>query len=63
MEGNSSSFVILKGKNLPKEKNPTRIIFKDNEEGWMTEELMAKWQREVWHRRPGALSEKRGMLL
>jgi hypothetical protein len=28
----------------------------------MTEELQAEWLREVWRRRPGALSKKRGML-
>jgi hypothetical protein len=35
-------FVILKRKNLPKEKLPTGIIFKCNEKGWMMEELMVK---------------------
>jgi hypothetical protein len=29
----------------------------------MTEELMVKWLKEVWHRRPGALLKKRGMLV
>jgi hypothetical protein len=29
-------FLILKRKNLPKEKLTTEIIFKFNEEGWMT---------------------------
>jgi hypothetical protein len=28
----------------------------------MTAELMVKWLREVWNRRPGALLKKRGML-
>jgi hypothetical protein len=44
-------FVILRRKNLPKEKLPTRIIFKCNEKGWVTEELMVEWLKEVWHRR------------
>jgi hypothetical protein len=56
-------FVNLKKKNLPKEKLPTGIIFKFNETGWMTEELTVKWLREVWHRRPGAVLKKRGMLV
>jgi hypothetical protein len=56
-------FVILRRKNLPKEKLPTGIIFKCNEKGWMTEELMVKWLKEVWHRRAGALIKKRGMLV
>jgi hypothetical protein len=55
-------FVILRRKNLPKEKLPTGIIFKCNEKGWMTE-LMVKWLKEVWHRRPSALLKKRGMLV
>jgi hypothetical protein len=56
-------FVILERKNLPKEKLPTGITFKCSENGWMMEELMVKWQKEVWHRRPGALLKKRGMLV
>jgi hypothetical protein len=55
-------FVNLKGKNLLK-KCHAGIICKFNEKGWMTEELMAEWLREVWHRRPCALLKKRGMLV
>jgi hypothetical protein len=58
-----TSFVILRSKNLPKEKLPTGIIFKCNDKGWMTEELMVKWLKEAWHRRPGALLKKTGMLV
>jgi hypothetical protein len=60
---NLTPFVILRRKNLPKEKLPTGIIFKCNEKGWMTEELMVEWLKEVWHRRPGAFLKKRGMLV
>jgi hypothetical protein len=56
-------FVILKRKNLPKEKLHTGIIFEYNEKGWMTEDLMVEWLKEVWHKRPGALLKKRGMLV
>jgi hypothetical protein len=56
-------FVILKRKNLPKENRPTGIIFKCNEKGWMTEELIVEWLKEIWHRRPGALLKKRGILV
>jgi hypothetical protein len=56
-------FVILKRKNLPKEEVLTEIIFKCNEKGWMTEEFMVEWLREVWQRRPGAFLKKRGMLV
>jgi hypothetical protein len=54
---------ILKRQNLPKEKLPTGITFKCNEKGWKMEELMVEWLKEVWHRRPGALPKKRGMLV
>jgi hypothetical protein len=29
----------------------------------MMEELKVKWLKEVWHRRPGALLKKRGILV
>jgi hypothetical protein len=56
-------FVILNRKNLSKEKLSAGIIFKCNEKGRMAEELMVIWLKEVWHRRPGALLKKRGMLV
>jgi hypothetical protein len=56
-------FVILRRKNHPKEKLHTGIIFKCNQKGWMTEELMVEWLKDVWHRRPGAHLKKRGMLV
>jgi hypothetical protein len=40
-------FVILRRKNLPKEKLPTGIVFKCNEKGWMMEEFMVEWLKEV----------------
>jgi hypothetical protein len=41
-------FVILNGKNCFKERILSGIIFKHNGEGWMTEELILEWLREVW---------------
>jgi hypothetical protein len=41
MERNTP-LVILKKKNLPKEKLRTGTVFKCNEKGWMTEELMVE---------------------
>jgi len=32
-------FVTLKRKYLPKERFPTAVVFKRNQNGWMTEEL------------------------
>jgi hypothetical protein len=44
-------------------KLPTGIIFECNEKGWMTEGLMVEWLKEYWHRIPGALLKKKGMLV
>jgi hypothetical protein len=46
--------VILKRKNLPKEK----LIFKYNEKRWLIKEIMSDWPRQAWNRRPGALLNK-----
>jgi hypothetical protein len=48
-------FVILNRKNPLKERSPSGIIFKHNRKGWMTEELILEWLREVWDRRTGAI--------
>jgi hypothetical protein len=41
-------FVILKTKNILKEKHPSGIIFQCNEKRWLTEELVFEWWvREV----------------
>jgi hypothetical protein len=56
-------FVILNRKNCLKEIIPSEIIFKHNEKGWMIEELIFEWLREVWDRRTSALLKNRVMLL
>lgn len=48
-------FVVLNRKNPLKERIPSGIIFKHNGKGWMTEELILEWLREVWDRRAGAI--------
>ncbi|XP_076740000.1 pogo transposable element with KRAB domain isoform X2 [Maylandia zebra] len=45
--------VIFKRKTLPKEKFPAGLIIKANVKGWMDEEMMKEWLREVYERRPG----------
>jgi DDE superfamily endonuclease. len=52
-------FVILNRKNLLKERIFSGIIFKHNGKGWMTQELIFEWLREVWDRRAGSLLKKR----
>lgn len=44
--------VIFKRKTLPKEKFPAGIIVKANQKGWMDEEKMREWLREVYVKRP-----------
>jgi len=55
MGRNLTPFVILNRKNLLKERIPSGIIFKHNGKGWMTEEPILEWLREVWNRRAGVL--------
>lgn len=47
-----SPMVIFKRKTLPKEKFPAGVIIKANEKGWMDEEKMREWLREVYVERP-----------
>ena len=45
--------VIFKRKTLPKETFPAGVVIKANEKGWMDEEMMKEWLRQVYVRRPG----------
>lgn len=45
--------VIFKRKTLPKETFPAGVIIKANEKGWMDEDMMKEWLRQVYVRRPG----------
>jgi hypothetical protein len=53
-----TSFVILNRKKLLQGNLDGGIIFKFEEKGQMTAELMVKWLREVQDRRPGAVLKK-----
>ncbi|XP_077453569.1 NEDD8-activating enzyme E1 catalytic subunit isoform X3 [Stigmatopora argus] len=44
--------VIFKRKTLPKEKFPAGVIVKVNPKGWMDEEKMRDWLRDVYVKRP-----------
>lgn len=44
--------VIFKRKTLPKEKFPVGIVVKVNPKGWMDEEKMCEWLREIYIMRP-----------
>ncbi|KAF4093698.1 hypothetical protein AMELA_G00004910 [Ameiurus melas] len=55
--------VIFKRKTLPREKFPAGVIIKANPKGWMDEEKMSEWLREVYVRRPDGFSHKSPSLL
>lgn len=45
--------VIFKRKTVPKENFPAGVAVKANSKGWMNEEKMSEWLREIHVRRPG----------
>lgn len=55
-------YVVLRRKTMPKEKLPPGIVYRCQEKGWMTQELVIDWLKTVWNRRPGALLKMKGML-
>lgn len=55
--------VIFKRKTLPKEKIPSGIQVHVHPKGWMDEEGMKLWIRNVWEKRPGALLKKPSLLV
>ena len=55
--------IIFKRKTLPKEKFPAGVIIKANPKGWMDEEMMSDWLREVYVKRPDRFFHKSPSLL
>ena len=45
--------VVFKRKTLPKENFPAGVVIKANPKGWMDEEKMSEWLREIYVQRPG----------
>ena len=45
--------VIFKRKTLPKENFPAGVVIKVTPKGWMDEEKMNEWLREIYVKRPG----------
>ena len=57
-------FLILKRKTVPKSESfPKDVIVRAQEKGWMTEQLMLEWLKQVWSRRPGAFLNQPSMLV
>ena len=55
--------VIFKRKTLPKEKFPVGVVIKINPKGWMDEEMMSDWLREIYVKRPDGFFHKSTSLL
>lgn len=55
--------VIFKRKTLPKEIFPAGIIIKANTKGWMDEEKISEWLREVYVKRPDGFFHKSPSIL
>ena len=55
--------VIFKRRTLPKEKFPAGLIIKANPKGWMDEEMISDWLREVYVKRPDGFFHKSPSLL
>ncbi|KAK6317614.1 hypothetical protein J4Q44_G00130140 [Coregonus suidteri] len=45
--------IIFKRKTLPKENFPAGVVIKASPKGWMDEEKMSEWLREIYVKRPG----------
>ncbi|XP_029974633.1 uncharacterized protein LOC115408167 [Salarias fasciatus] len=55
--------VIFQRKTLPKERFPAGVIVKANPKGWMDEEKMSEWLREVYVKRPDGFAPTSPSLL
>lgn len=54
--------VIFKRKKMPKEKLPSGVLVHVQEKGWMDENGVNLWIREIWDKRPGGFN-KRSLLV
>lgn len=55
--------VVFKRKTMPKEKLPAGVLVYVNEKGWMNEDLCNVWLEKVWSTRPGALINRKSLLV
>lgn len=54
---------VFKRKTMPKEKLPPGVLVKVHPKGWMDEQLVNEWLKEIWFKRPGSLIDKRSILV
>ena len=62
-QANGQKLVIFKRKTLPKEKFPAGVMIRVNPKGWMDEEKMSEWLREIYVERPDGFFHKSPSLL
>lgn len=55
--------VVFKRKTMPKEKFPAGVLVHVNENGWMNEDMCNVWLEKVWSTRPGALINRKSLLV
>ena len=56
-------YAIFKRKTLPKEKLPSGIVVRVQQNSWMTKDLFIDWLKTVWFWQPGALLRPHSMLV
>ena len=61
--GKLSPMVIFKRKTIPNEKFPNGIIIKDNEKGWLNQEMMQIWLNGVWNKRKNVFFKPKSLLI
>ena len=56
-------YVVFKRKTMPKDKFPSGVIVRVQEQGWFNDSLMDDWLKTVWMKRKGGLEKQRSMLV
>ena len=56
-------YVVFKRKTMPKDKFPTGMIVRVQEQGWFNDSIMDDWLKTVWMKRKGGLEKQRSMLV
>ncbi|KAM7287750.1 hypothetical protein ISCGN_031441 [Ixodes scapularis] len=56
-------YAIFKRKTIPAEEFPSGVIVRAQEKGWMNDELVVDWLKNVWKNRPGGMLVKKSLLV
>ena len=56
-------YVVFKRKTMPKDKFPSGVIVRVQEQGWFNDSIMDDWLKIVWIKRKGSLEKQRSMLV